>query len=246
MAGLPNVESLAAHVAASAGTPTARLRRAVGVNRELAELGDEVIERFVAEARAAGASWSEIGQAFGTSRQAAQKRYGAGQAEEGSWPGRWAPPARHALDTATEQASMLGHNYVGTEHVLLGLVSAQDGVAAHVLRELGVTLEGLLGQACLEPRGPRPYACLGVMPRLKRALELAGQIAERHGHQQANSEHLLAAIVQVPDALAVALLDSIGVSSGDVRAGLARRLDVDPESLLAARRRRRRLRVPSH
>lgn len=245
MAELPDVETLAAHVAATADLPTARLQRAVGVSRELAELGDQLIERYVSEARAAGVSWSEIGQAFGTSRQAAQKRYGARRPQEGTWPGRWAPPARHALDTATEQAGLLGHNYVGTEHVLLGLVGAEDGIAAHVLQELGVTLDALHGQACLAPRGPRPYACLGVMPRLKRALELAGHIAERHGHQWANSEHLLAAIVQVPDALAVALLDSVGVSPGDVRAGLARRLDVDPESLLPARRRRRRLRVAS-
>ncbi len=245
MAGLPNVDSLAAYVESAADAPTARLQRAVGVSRELAELGDELIERFVSEARAAGASWTEIGQAFGTSRQAAQKRYGTVQLDAGAWPGDWAPPARRALDIASEQASILGHDYIGTEHVLLGLVGVEEGMAAHVLQELGVTLDGLLGQAHPEPREPRPYDCLGVMPRLKRALELARRIAERQGHRQPNSEHLLAAIIQVPDALAISLLDRLGVSVSDVFTTLARRLDVDPESLRFTRRRRRRLRVAS-
>src|SRR5918995_1784768 len=99
--------------------PPARLRLAIALGRELSETGDALIERFVAEARAAELSWTEIGQAFGTSKQAAQKRYGAAAAGESSWPGRFAPAAQHALDEAAEQARRLGHNYVGTEHALL-------------------------------------------------------------------------------------------------------------------------------
>ncbi|MEN3281636.1 MAG: ATP-dependent Clp protease ATP-binding subunit ClpC [Solirubrobacteraceae bacterium] len=239
----PSVDDLAdlVRVQASEQSPPVRLRAAIELGRELAEATDELIERFVAEARAAGLSWTEIGQLFGTSKQAAQKRYGATTAEDaGGWPGRWAPAARHALEQANEQARNLGHNYIGTEHVLLGLVAAADGLAAHVLSDLGVTRERILTQECVAASGqPRPYECLGVQPRLKQALEHSRRIADRLGHRVANTEHLLAGLVAVPDALAVEILKRLGVSVDDVREALARRLDVEVQLLSVGRRRRR-------
>jgi hypothetical protein len=224
-------------------SPAGRLRAAVEVGTDLNDAADALIERLVGEARAAGLSWTQIGQLFGTSKQAAQKRYGPSTAgEPGRWPGRWAPAARHALDEAGEQARRLGHNYVGTEHVLLGLTVATDGLAAHVLDDLAVTRERILAEDCVAPHPePRAYDSLGVLPRLKQAIEHAGRIAEALGHRVTNTEHLLAGIVAVPDALAVEILRRLGVSSDDVRDALARRLDVDVERLLITRRRRRRL-----
>jgi hypothetical protein len=239
---LPSVDELAELVRAREQLPATRLRFAIGLGRELSETGDALIERFVAEARAAELTWTEIGQLFGTSKQAAQKRFGAAAAEEGRWPGRWAPAARHALDQAGEQARELGHNYVGTEHALLGLLAAADGLAAHVLADLGVTRDRILVQECVAAMGePRPYDALGVQPRLKQAIEHSQRIAAGLGHRVTNTEHLLAGILAVPDALAVELLKRLGVSADDVRAALARRLEIDAQRLVVARRRRRRL-----
>lgn len=239
----PTAEQLAAlvHARTPEGSADARLRAAVALGRELTDSGDALVERFVAEARAAGLSWSDIGALFGTSKQAAQKRYRLAETEPGAWPGRWTPAARGALDHAGEQAAELGNNYVGTEHLLLGLLTVREGLAAHALADLGITRDGVLSQRCLgAPTAPRPYDCLGVMPRLKQALEHAGHIAGALGHRVANTEHQLAGILAVPDALAVEILKRHGVSPDDVRAALAQRLDIEPERLMVARRRSRR------
>jgi ATP-dependent Clp protease ATP-binding subunit ClpA len=241
MTDVPSPDALAALVAESASddSPAERLRRAVEVSGRLTERADDLVERFVSEARAAGVSWAEIGEAFGTSKQAAQKRYAAVGATAVLRPAHLADAARRAMERGVEAASELGNNYVGTEHALVGLVETEPGLAAHALADLGVTREGVLGQ--LPPVGePRPYDALGVMPRLKRALELAGDIAARLGHRQVNTEHLLAAIVQVPDAYAVCILDKLGVGAKDVRRAVAARLEVDEDLLVPQRRRRRR------
>jgi hypothetical protein len=241
---LPNTEKLAALVAArteEAG-PQARLRVEIELGRELSDSGDALIERFVAAARAAGVSWTEIGALFGTSKQAAQKRYAAAVSEPGGWPGHWTPPAQDVLARAGEQARDLGHNYVGTEHVVLGLLDVRDGLAAHVLTELGITSNVVLGELArmTGPCQPHPYDWRGAMPRLKQALEHARRIAAGLGHQAANTEHLLAGIVSVPDALAVKILSRHGVSADDARAALAQRLQIEPAQLVVARPRRRR------
>jgi hypothetical protein len=237
---LPGIDELVGMVEADASeAPADRLRRAIELGRALSQTGDALIERFVADARRAGLSWTEIGTLFGTSKQAAQKRYGAAATEPGAWPGRWTPSAQHALNHAGEQARELGHNYVGTEHALLGLLAARDGLAAHVLADLGVTRQDILSELP-GPCEPRPYECLGVMPRLKRSLEHARRVAGRLGYQVAGTEHLLAGILLVPDALAVEILECRGVSVDNARAAIAERLDVDPEQLVVVGPRRRR------
>jgi hypothetical protein len=245
---LPSLPELTALVEAreqSTDEPpqSTRLRAAIEIGHELGAIGDALIEHFVREARAAELSWTQIGQQFGTSKQAAQKRYGAEAVEEGSWPGRWAPSARDALTRASEDARELRHTYVGTEHMLLGLVATDGGVAAQVLADLGVTREAVLETSCMNPGpGDRPWDdCLGVQPRLKQALEHAGRIADGLGHPVPDTEHLLAGIVTVPGALAVEILKRLGVSAGAVRSALAQRLDIEPDRLVVTRRRRRRL-----
>jgi hypothetical protein len=238
---LPGIDELVALVDPGASeAPAERLRGAIELARELSQTRDALIERFVADARRAGLSWTEIGALFGTSKQAAQKRYGAGASEPGAWPGRWTPSAQQALNHAGEQARELGHNYVGTEHALLGLLAARDGLAAHVLADLGVTREDVLAELP-GPCEPRPHECLGVMPRLKQSLEHARRVAGRLAHQVAGTEHLLAGILAVPDALAVEILERRGVGADAARAAIAEHLDIDPEQLVVAHRRRRRL-----
>jgi Clp amino terminal domain, pathogenicity island component len=217
----------------------AALRAAIEHSRELTELSDALIGRRVEEARAAGASWTEIGQLFGTSKQAAQQRYGGGIGD----PARWTPDARDALDRAAAEARRLGHDHVGTEHVLLAL-GAAPGIAAEVLVDLGVTAERILATSCMQAGAGRaaPDARLQLMPRLKQALEHGRRIAEDLGVRLADTEHLLAGVVAVDDSMAVEILRRLRVSVDDVRAALAERLAVEPERLGAASRRRRRLR----
>ena len=234
MAPIPSVDALAAELEREGADAAARLSAAIAAARALNDAGDAVVERFVADARAAGLSWAQIGELFGTSKQAAQKRYGA--APVGAWPGHAGVALRPVLDRAADEARELGALCVGTEHVLLALLSAGAG-AAQVLAELGITRAGVL--AALGPGGARGHeGALGVMPRLKRALELAQTLTAGLGHERAGPEHLLAAIVADRDAYAVCILGQLGAKPGDVRAALARRLGVD-ESQLTTRRRRR-------
>jgi ATP-dependent Clp protease ATP-binding subunit ClpA len=201
------------------------------------------IGRFVTEARDAGLCWTEIGQLFGISKQAAQQRYGASLMEPGAWPGRWSPAARHALERAGEESARLGHDYIGTEHALAALASSDHGLAAEVLADLGVGPERILATSCMQPR-PRelePRGCVTVMPRFKQALEHTRRIADGLDTPIADTEHLLAGIVAVPDSMAVEILRRLKVSPDTVRASLADRLGVDPQRLGTRRRRRRRL-----
>jgi ATP-dependent Clp protease ATP-binding subunit ClpA len=244
---LPSQDELAARVQARAQaiddpSHAARLRIAIEVGHELSAAGDALVERFVAEARAAGLSWTQIGQQFGTTKQAAQKRYGAGAAED-DWSGRWAPAAEHALAGAWEEARELGYHYVGTEHLLLALLAADEGVAADVLVGLGVTREGILATSCMAGASPgsRQHEHPAVMPRMKQAMEHAGRIAARLGQRVPDTEHLLAGVLVVPGAMAVEILRRLGVKPGEVRGELAAQLDIDPERLVVTRRRRRRL-----
>jgi ATP-dependent Clp protease ATP-binding subunit ClpC len=87
-----------------------------------------------------------------------------------------------------------------------------------------------------EPREP-----LSLMPRLKQALERGRHVADGLGVPLADTEHLLAGVLAVPDSTAVEILRRIGVSTDAVRSALAERLDVDPQRLGPRRRRRRRL-----
>jgi ATP-dependent Clp protease ATP-binding subunit ClpC len=178
-------------------------------------------------------SWTEI--------------YGAAGDELGRWLKGWTADAQDGLARAGREARDLGHDYVGTEHALLALVSAERGVAATVLRELGVTRERMLATSCMQAGANRrsPQERLSIMPRLKQALEHGRRIADGLDARLADTEHLLAGIVAVPDSMAVEVLRRLGISVADVRTALAERLDVEPQRFGAPSRRRRRLRVVS-
>lgn len=241
---LPTLDELAAVVGIRAGEqPAARLGAAIALGRELTDVGDALIGRFVADARAAGLSWTEIGSMFGTSKQAVQQRYGATTFQAGEWPGRWTLEVRRILDNAGQEARALGHDYIGTEHVLLALAGAEGGIAAAVLQDLGVARDRILATSCMGhgPGGRSQPACLPLMPRLKQALEHSRRVADGLDARLADNEHLLAGIVAVPDAMAVEILRRLGVSPAQVHAALGERMGVAPERLGARRRRRRRL-----
>jgi len=127
--------------------------------------------------------------------------------------GRFTEKAEKAIAYSQESAMLLGHNYVGTEHLLLGLVKEGSGVAARVLQSQGVTeekvmkeIEELIGRS--EETGQQP---LGFTPRTKRVLELSFREARRMGHNYIGTEHLLLGIMKEGESVAVRILIDLGV-----------------------------------
>jgi ATP-dependent Clp protease ATP-binding subunit ClpC len=137
---------------------------------------------------------------------------------------RFTKRARRVLTLAQEEAQRLNHNYIGTEHLLLGLVREDNGVAVRVLRELGVEpkqirerIERTVG------RGQRAmYGKLSLTPRTKRVIELAVDEARRLGHHYIGTEHLLLGLVREGEGVAVDVLKGLGISLEKVRSQTAR------------------------
>ena len=106
--------------------------------------------------------------------------------------------ARKVLTLAQDEAQRFNHNYIGTEHLLLGLVREGDGVAARVLENLGVELNKVrTAVEFIIGRGDRPVVGeIGLTPRAKRVIELAVDEARRLGHNYIGTEHLLLGLVR--------------------------------------------------
>jgi prophage maintenance system killer protein len=126
--------------------------------------------------------------------------------------------AYRAVTLAEAEALGLGHNYVGTEHLLLGLLGTGDGVAAKVLTRLGVTvpearseIEQIIGRGSALPAGQPPFT-----PRSKKVLELAHGEAKRLGHNYVGTEHLLLGLVREGEGVAAQILGRLGAD----RAGI--------------------------
>jgi len=132
--------------------------------------------------------------------------------------------ARKVLTLAQEEAQRFNHNYIGTEHILLGLVREGEGVAAKVLGNLGVELSKV--RAAVEfiiGRGERPGSGeIGLTPRAKRVIELALDEARRLNHSYIGTEHLLLGLLREGEGVAAGVLESLGVNLERVRAEVNR------------------------
>jgi len=132
---------------------------------------------------------------------------------------RFTKRARRVLALAQEEAQRLNHNYIGTEHLLLGLVREENGVAARVLKGLGVE-PNVLRKAVEEMigRGERKVlGKIGLTPRTKRVIELAVDEARRLGHHYIGTEHLLLGLAREGEGIAVDVLKSLGVTLDRLR-----------------------------
>ena len=127
--------------------------------------------------------------------------------------------ARKVLTLAQEEAQRFNHNYIGTEHILLGLVREGDGVAAKVLANLGVELEKVRSAVeFIIGRGERTVRGeIGLTPRAKRVIELAVDEARRLGHNYIGTEHLLLGLLREGEGVAAGVLESLGISLEKVR-----------------------------
>src|SRR2546430_16410838 len=132
--------------------------------------------------------------------------------------------ARKVLQLAQEEAQRFNHNYIGTEHILLGLVREGDGVAARVLNNLGVELHKVRSAVeFIIGRGDRAVMGeIGLTPRAKKVIELAVDEARRLNHHYIGTEHLLLGLVREGEGIAAGLLESLGVNLERVRAETTR------------------------
>ena len=130
---------------------------------------------------------------------------------------RFTDDAQRVLSLAQEAALELGHDYVGTEHVLIGLTKVKNGVAAKALEELGLVTEDIF-EAVEEHvgRGNKKATSIYMTPRVKHVLELAIQVANQMDHNYVGTEHILLGLLSDGSGVAVAILRAMNIRSNDV------------------------------
>ncbi|HIV67945.1 MAG TPA: ATP-dependent Clp protease ATP-binding subunit ClpC, partial [Candidatus Butyricicoccus stercorigallinarum] len=123
-------------------------------------------------------------------------------------------PARQAVTYARNAAEELGHGYVGTEHLMIGLIRADGGMASAVLTENGVTEDVLLPliEQLISEDGVDVQDAADYTPRARRVIEMSSREAARLQSDQVGTEHLLMALIKEEDCIAVRLLNTLGVS----------------------------------
>ncbi|MPZ65656.1 MAG: hypothetical protein GEU83_09125 [Pseudonocardiaceae bacterium] len=212
--------------------PLDLLTAAARQQQGLTELGDELLDYWVQHARAAGCSWARIGGALGVSKQAVQQRHSLRRDLLGKLKGaarsksvsphlfnRFTPRARDVVVHAQQEARQLRHNYIGTEHLLLGLLAEGEGVAGRALDSAGVSLESaraaveeIIGCAERAPSGHIPFT-----PRAKRVLELSLREAVDLGHDYIGTEHVLLGILREGEGVAMQIVIACGVQGAELR-----------------------------
>ena len=132
---------------------------------------------------------------------------------------RFTDRARRVVVLAQEEARMLNHNYIGTEHLLLGLIRESEGVAAKALESLGISLdavrqqvEEIIGQGQQAPSGHIPFT-----KRAKKALEMSLRESVQLGHNYIGTEHILLGLIREGDGVAAQVLVKLGADLNRVR-----------------------------
>src|SRR6201994_3967531 len=132
---------------------------------------------------------------------------------------RFTDRARRVLVLAQEEARLLNHNFIGTEHILLGLIHEGEGVAAKALESLGISLEAVREKVeeTIGPAGSAPTGSPPFTPRAKKVLELSLREALQLGHNYIGTEHMLLGLVREGEGVAAQVLQSLGADLPRVR-----------------------------
>jgi ATP-dependent Clp protease ATP-binding subunit ClpC len=158
---------------------------------------------------------------------------------------RFTDRARRVVVLAQDEARMLNHNSIGTEHLLLGLIREGEGVAALALDALGISLEDarrdieeIIGQGPAAPTGHIPFT-----PRAKKVLELALREALQLGHNYIGTEHILLGLIREGEGVAAQVLQKLGADLSRVREAVVELIPGSSESAGQSPRRRRGRRI---
>ncbi|MFG2308764.1 Clp protease N-terminal domain-containing protein [Streptomyces sp. NPDC048566] len=179
----------------------------------LSDLGDQLIDHYVSKAKRNGASWTEIGDAIGVSKQAAQQRHAPGPFE------RYTQRNRHSIVLAQEAARTHKHDAIGTEHLLLGLLGEPQGLAHALLVEKAGPKERVRDriEAAMPPAGAKaPRGHIAFRPESKEAIEQARDAATDLGHDRVGTEHALLGLIRVPDSSAARVLRELGFTTDEL------------------------------
>ncbi|MEO3927121.1 Clp protease N-terminal domain-containing protein [Micromonosporaceae bacterium B7E4] len=209
------------------GDALERLTDAVLVGEYLGDLADHLIGHFVDQARRSGASWTDIGQSMGVSKQAVQKRFVTRRSDQdeqipASAFARFTDRARNVVTQAQAEARDAGSAEVGTEHLLLGILHEPDGLAGRALTALGVSAEAIrAGVRAAEPGvvasddpvgQPEAAEHLPFSSGAKRVRDRTFAEALRLGHNYVGTEHLLLGLLAAPTEPGARILTGLGVT----------------------------------
>jgi hypothetical protein len=213
------------------GDELQHLSDAVDFAAHMGEVADHLIGHFVDQARRSGASWTDIGEHMGVSKQAAQKRFVPRESDDLDFPAggrlsRFTPRARNVITVARDEAQKRGTVNVGNEHVVLGLLSEPDGLAAQAIVAQGVELDTVrtaIDAALGKPGKPKRVVRFGREP--KKTLVLALREALHLGHNYIGTEHLLLGVLRNDDDRTGPLLADLGIERDATAQWLVAELD---------------------
>ena len=180
-----------------------QLSNAVLTAEHLGEVADHLIGHFVDQARRSGASWTDIGQSMGVTKQAAQKRFVL-RAEattldpDGGFE-RFTPRARNAVVAAQNAAHEAGNDEITPGHLILGVLSDPEALVTKLLRAQRVDPESLRTSITLPAAADKMPALIPFSGSARKALELTFREALRLGHNYIGTEHLLLALLELED-----------------------------------------------
>jgi ATP-dependent Clp protease ATP-binding subunit ClpC len=145
---------------------------------------------------------------------------------------RFTDRARRVVVLAQEESRLLSHNYIGTEHLLLGLLAERQGVAARALESLNVTLDAAREQVTeiIGPGQQKPHGHIPFTPRAKKILELSLREALNMGSEVIDTEHLLLGLVDEGDGVGAQILQRLGATAQTVREAVTRLAAAEPKA----------------
>jgi Clp amino terminal domain, pathogenicity island component len=203
-----------------------QLSDAVIAADHLGDVADHLIGHFVDQARRSGASWSEIGRSMGVTKQAAQKRFVPKDPGEPSDPdpgqgfGRFTVRAKNVVMAAQNDARAAGNDQIGPAHLVLGLLSEPEALAAKAIVAQGVSLEAVR-EAVTAVLPAAAGGVPGLIPydaQAKKALELTFREALRLGHNYVGTEHILLALLELDNGSGV--LTGLGIDKATAEAAI--------------------------
>jgi hypothetical protein len=200
------------------GDALQHLADAVSTASFLSDISDHLIGHFVDQARRTGASWTDIGQHMGVSKQAAQQRFVPRVSDDPDFPAggrlsRFTPRSRAVVEACRALATERGDKEIGCEHMLIGLIDQSEGLAAQAILALAAPLDTVraAAESLLSARGKhsgKPRFGRGA----KKTLELSLREALHLGHNYIGTEHLLLGILRNDSERAAILLQGFGMS----------------------------------